>query len=559
MRYPSGVSKEQKMSVVRKNLARGMLILFALAVYCAALNHRRDEVPPGLNNDVAEEGLRGIQLLEAKRLEVINAHGVNADGRHFGHSMETLYLYLVGGVARFAGSTPLAVHLTSWCFVLAAIALLCALVRRLLPDMPAAVPLLLALSSVWLFHYGRSGLRAVTAPVFLLAFVLALDAVERGAGAKHWRALLCGALLGASLYGYTAARLLPVAFVLYAAVRLLQYREGRGARLRSYVWVAAGAFFASIPSIVELARDGRAFLGRGAYVLPAHVPDAARNFLDSLLLPLAYPEYARAVDRTHHFDGVSFGLTVAGLQPIHPLIGIAILYGVARAWRRRCEPLPMLLLCLWVTSLLALGIAGPSLTRFLIVLPLFLAFAAIGIAPLMDRPWRRGATVAALLLLTASEGRAYFDRMSRDPRSAGEFAEAATNIGRRARSLAGTHRQVLCIVAGNANVVHYLTYDDPGRVRINEFWHRRPDPRELPLQSVEPDVILVERHPDLAALRDAFATLARREPHPFFDEFLVDPAWDWQTLSLKEGPDSPLQRPNAEDDRAPGRFTRFMI
>ena len=549
------------MSDVRKNLARGMLILLTLAVYCAALNYRRDEVPPGLNNDVAEEGLRGLQLLEAKRLEVINAHGVNADGRHFGHSMETLYLYLVGGVARFAGSTPQAVHLTSWCFVLAAIALLCALVRRLLPDMPAAVPLLLALSSVWLFHYGRSGLRAVTAPVFLLAFVLALDAVERGAGAKHpWRALLCGAWLGAGLYGYTAARILPVAFVLYAAVRLLQHREGRGARLRSYVSVAAGAFFASIPNLVELARDGGAYLGRGAYVLPAHLPDAARNFLDSLLLPLAYPEYARAVDRTHHFDGVSFGLTVAGLQPIHPLIGVAILYGVARAWRRRSEPLPMLLLCLWITSLLALGIAGPSLTRFLIVLPVFLSFAAIGIAPLMDRPWKRAATVAALLLLTASEGRDYFDRMSRDPRSAGEFAEAATNIGRRARSLAGTHRQVLCIVAGNANVVHYLTYDDPGRVRINEFWHRRPDPRELPLQSVEPDVILVERHPDLAPLRDAFATLARRESHPFFDEFLIDPAWDWQTLSLKEGPDSPLQRPNTGDDRAPGRTTtRFMI
>jgi predicted alpha/beta hydrolase len=524
-----------------KNFARVMLVLLALLGYLGALNYRRDDVPPGLNNDVAEEGVRGIQLFEAGRLEVINTHGFNRAGVPFGHSMETLYLYLVGFASCFVGSTPLAVHVTTWFFVTATVALLILVVRRMGPAVPAAVPLLLAVSSVWLFHYGRSGLRAVTAPLFLLAFALALDSVERRPD-DRLHAVLCGAILGASLYGYTSARILPVAFVLYAVVTLLRREMAalRRERLRAWGLVVAGALVVSIPNLVACARDGKEFLARGSYVLPAHLQDAAWNFVGSLLLPLRYPEYAKAVAADHHFDGVSFGLTVAGLRPVHQLVGLAVLFGIAAAWRRRGETLPRLLLCLWGASLLALGMAGPSLTRWLIVLPVFLAFATIGIVPLLARPWLRRATVAALLLLTVSEGRAYFERLSRDPRSASEFAEAATDIGRRARELAEEDRAVLVIVAGNANVVNFLTHDDRFSVWISEFWHRAPDAREIPLQRTEPQVILVERHPGFTALGNLFATFARRETHPLFDEFVVDPAWDWQTFAPKEGPDSPV-------------------
>jgi hypothetical protein len=519
-----------------KHVAPALLVLLALLGYLAALDYKRDEVPPGLNNDVAEEGVRGIQLFEAGRLEVISTHGLNRAGVPFGHSMETLYLYLVGFASCFVGSSPMAVHVTTWFFVLGTIALLCLVVRRVTPSVPAAVPLLLAMSSVWLFHYGRSGLRAVTAPLFLLAFALALDSVERRPD-DRLHAALCGAILGASLYGYTSARILPIAFVLYAAMTLLQKEPAalRRERLRAWGLVAAGALVVSIPNLVACLRNGKEFLARGAYVLPGHLNDAAWNFVGSLLLPLRYPEYAKAVAADHHFDGVSFGLTVAGLNPVHPLVGIAVLCGIVAAWRRRAETLPRLLLCLWGASLLGLGIAGPSLTRYLIVLPVFLAFATLGIAPLVARPWLRRATVAALLVLTVSEGRSYFDRLSRDPRAADEFAEAATDIGRRARELADEDRAVLVIVAGNANVVNFLTHDDRFSVWISEFWHRAPDAREIPLQRAEPQVILVERQPGFAALERLFATFARRERHPLFDEFVVDPAWDWMTQSFKEG------------------------
>ena len=540
-----------------KSLLHGMAILLALACYLAALNYRRDEVPPGLNNDVAEEGVRGIQLVEAGRLEAINPQGLNRSGAPFGHSMETLYLYLVGFASRFAGSTRMAVHVVTWFFVLGSILLLCLVVRRVGPSIPIVIPLLLAMSSVWLFHYGRSGLRAVTAPMFLLAFALALDGVERVPG-RPLRALACGAILGASLYGYTSSRILPVAFLAYVAVSLIRRERAPDAasgaavagaapavparrdRLRSWMLVAAGALVVSIPNLVSLALGGREFLARGSYVLPAHVDHALWNFLGSVLLPVHYPEYARAVAADHHFDGVSFGLTTAGLRPVHPIVGLAVLWGVVRAWQRRREPLMRLLLCFWGATLLALGIAGPSLTRFLIVLPVFLTFAALGIEPLLVRRWTRGATVAALLCLTVSETRAYFDRLSHDPQAAREFAEAATDIGRRARQLAAADRQVLCVVAGNANVVNYLTHDDRQSVWISEFWHRAPDTREIPLQRAAPEVILLERNPGLRPLDDLFASFARRESHPLFDEFVVDPAWDWRTLSMKEGLDAPV-------------------
>ena len=558
MRYPSGLSRGLRMFVRPKNLLQGIVILLALVGYLFALNYKRDEVPAGLANDVAEEGLRGIQLVESKQIQVINEHGKNAAGRDFGHSMETLFLYLVGFAAGFIGSTSLAVHATTWAFTLASIVLLCAVVRRLRPGMPVSIPLLLAISSVWMFHYGRSGLRANTAPLFMLAFVLALDSVEREERPKWWRAVACGGILGAGLYGYTSCRVLPVAFLLYVGLSML-----RGPvvmkRLKVAAAVALGAFVVSIPNLVYLAQHGREYLSRGAYVLPAHVPDAARNFLFSLVLPVFYPWYAKAVDATHHFDGVSFGLTVAGLKPVHPLIGLAIVAGIVQAWRLRRTPLVPLLFSIWTVSLLALGVSGPSLTRFLIVLPIFLIAAALGIEPLLRTPWMRRATVGALCLLAASQVSSYFVVLGRDPQAAREFAEAATDIGRRARALARSDRQVLVIVAGNANVVHYLTYDGGRKVAINEFWHRRVDPREIPLQRVAPEVILVERHPDLAFLSEGFVPLGRREAHPLFDEFQVDPAWDWQTLSLKEGPDSPLDRPVAGYRAAPDVTTIRII
>src|SRR5690349_14003728 len=81
------------------------------AIYVLFLIYRHDRVPAGLNNDAAEEALRGIYLVAGRHFEVMTLM--------LGHSAETLYLYLMGGMAQLLGPTTISIQLTSWIFALA--------------------------------------------------------------------------------------------------------------------------------------------------------------------------------------------------------------------------------------------------------------------------------------------------------------------------------------------------------------------------------------------------------------------------------------------------------
>lgn len=499
-------------------------IAVALALYLLALNISRDQVPAGLNNDAAEEALRGVYLLEGGRFEAINLYGVNSAGVAFGVSMETLFLYILGVAAHLLGTTTLAVHVSTWLFVLASIWLMCRLTQRIDPALPSWLPALLAISSVWLFHYARSGLRANTAPVFLLAFTLLLDRTEQSV--PRWGiGLACGAALGLSLYGYTSCRVLPVAFVIHALGRL--WRDGGKRRdlLRRYAAVLAGALFISIPNLLFLLRQPDVFLFRGAYVVQGDILVKTLNVLRTLLLPFHYPEYVPVLGPTHAFDGVSIGLTVAGLRPVHPIVGMAFLIGLARAWSRRREPAVSFLLIAWLTGTVALGISGPSLTRMLLLLPFYLVVAALGLGAAFRF---RGAPLVigtVFLLLTAVQARDYFVTFAQNPISRLQYRPVATAMGWRARVLAADGTRVMCVVAGNANVVDYLTHDFHEGVRVIEFFFRPPDTDEFPLLQFRPQVILLERDPGFDLLRATFLPIGALEPHAGFDEFKVDPQW----------------------------------
>ena len=72
-------------------------------MYAAALMYQRESVPSGMNNDVAEEALRGLYLIEGHHFEVLTFS--------IGNSAETLYLYLVGVAAHILGPGTPAIQL----------------------------------------------------------------------------------------------------------------------------------------------------------------------------------------------------------------------------------------------------------------------------------------------------------------------------------------------------------------------------------------------------------------------------------------------------------------
>ena len=175
------------------------------------------------------------------------------------NSAEALYLYLVGLAAHVLGPGTLAIQVVGWAFGLAIVGLIGSSWALVPPS--HRVPLLTAACSLWLFHYARNGLR-LSPPLFLAAFALLLDRAERRSTALG-APLLAGIVLGLSIYGYTSARALPLAFLAYAAYRIVRRAAPRPELLRRYGTVLAGAFVISVPNLLFFLRHPKEFLTRG--------------------------------------------------------------------------------------------------------------------------------------------------------------------------------------------------------------------------------------------------------------------------------------------------------
>lgn len=422
-----------------------------LILYAGALAARREIVPSGLNNDVAEEALRGMALLGSGRFEPITTV--------IGNSAETLYLYLEALSVALLSPTTLALQALSGVCGILCIVFLVAVARRVDPAIPVHLPLLAGATSVWLFHYSRAGLRAIAAPLFLLAFTYFL----LGSRESRREALAAGAVLGFGIYAYTAFRIVPIAWVLWVAFELWRSRDRKGV-LRSAAFTAAAALVISLPNLLYAMDHPREFFLRGSYALQGGL---LRNLGATLLLPFGTLDSYDAIAGPHHFfDGVAVSLTLAGIHPLHPLVTLAALVGLVSVLRSGAARFPLFVLA---TGFLLLGATGPSLTRLLVLLPVVLLLAALGAARLPVR-----LALALFALVAVSHGHSYFSTFASDAEAQRYFSPAATPIGNRARALAAEGTKVLCVVSKDASVARYLTHGLDDRTRVVELSGPRP-------------------------------------------------------------------------------------
>lgn len=462
----------------------------AAAAYLALLLYHYRTVPDGLVNDTAEEALRGLLLLEERRAEVLTFV--------LGHSAETLWLYVVGLSAKLLGPSVLALVLPSALAAAATAVLVTLLARAVDPRTPWLAPFLLAAGSPWLFHYGRSGLRAISAPLFfaLAAFLLARASREP---ARPRPFLWVGAAVGASIYGYTACRLLPVALVLALATVWRNDRDRRGAWVRAGGAAGLGFVAASLPNLLFFAAHPGEFLTRGSYVAVGSGGGWFANVVATALLPFDMPHRYRFIwGESHVFDGVSAGLTGSGLDPVPLAAGILFTGGFVWRLARQRDVTTLFLAYTLALAIALLGPTGPSLTRLLVLVPVYIVFASLGAGALMRSPTARTAVLAGLALVGAHALVQYFSRQSDPSRESREcVASVHTAMGERARAVSA-NGPLLCVVTESANVVRYLAHGTP--VTVVEFYQRPFDPREAkPAPTVR--TLFVEAHPRLDAWR----------------------------------------------------------
>lgn len=496
----------------RRTRAR-VALAFSTAAYLALHALAAGRVPPGVAADPVIEAMRGLRLVLLRRFEVLTVS--------IGPSAETLWLYVTGASVAALGPTRIALLVPSILAASAVFVLVARFIRRVRPELPLAVAALVPASSIWLFHSGQIGLRASAAPlVFLGACFLLDDRVEQDVADRPFAA---GALLGLGIYAYSACRLLPIAWALHLAVRVLRRPAVRPALRREARRVLAGFALVSIPNVLFFFRAPGLFLDRGFYVVRGTPLDKLANVLATFLLPLGYPDRYRVWKGSGHvFDVTGVALTASGLNPIDWVAGPLAILGLL-AWRRGKETAALsFLLTTWVSGCVLLGFYGPSLTRLLILLPAWLVFTALGCDALVACAPRLRVPLAAFLALWLGlQARAYVTTFGRSESAAWQFNEAVTEMAERARDLTAEGGRVLVVSRTGRDVFKYFC-----RQRIELVYHvaapeGAPERDDVPLTGFAPDVILVERTPALDAWGNALGLGSRSTRPALYAEYAV--------------------------------------
>ena len=176
-----------------------------------------DELPPGLHYDEAFYGIDATDILQRREYPIFFME-------NFGR--EPLFSYLVAISFSLLGVSALSIRAVSAVAGIVTVPTLYFLVKEVFSQEEDSVlryrGLLAAFilaTSYWHVNFSREGLRAILVPLFeVLTFYFLWRGVRRGEEVSF---ACSGFFLGASLYTYQAARLLPPFLVLFLAYRFL--------------------------------------------------------------------------------------------------------------------------------------------------------------------------------------------------------------------------------------------------------------------------------------------------------------------------------------------------
>ncbi len=470
-----------------------------LALHALSFGH----VPAGLEGGPAVEALRGVHLIVRRRFEVMTFS--------IGTSAETLWLYLMGASVEILGPRWSSVVVLSVVAATTVVLLTVIAARRLDPGTPPAIPFLLSAGSVWLFHYGQVGLRAISSPLFFLVAILLVHAADSAGiqpASVFRRRFALGIVLGLSVYAYSSCRVLAPAWLFWAVAAELRKPSGERSFRSALGPGFLGIALISIPNALFFLREPGEFLFRGYYVYRGGFLWKVANVFWTALLPFHLPRFYRVwLGPGHNFDATAVSLTSAGVHPVDPVTAVAFAAGLALTLRSPRRPALSYLLWALGTGTLLLGLSGPSLTRLLLLQPAIVLLASIGLGhAFRAAPRIRPVLLAALLVPAALGFYEYAFRFGPSADAQREYLAPANAMGARARDLldADPSLRVLIVTRKGRDIVKFYNYRHIERVWLVEGAPPPSGAIDDGLRRFRPGVALVERG---AAFREAAATL----------------------------------------------------
>lgn len=245
-----------------------LVILITALALCVRI-YRLDEVPAGLYADEAANGVDTLDVLAGQ-------HPIFFE-RNFGR--EPLFIYLQSLAVAALGVSPWALRLTAAIIGALTVPAVYWMVREAfaMTDLPArwlaTWTALFVAFSYWHLNFSRIGFRAIMLP-FMSAiafawFWRAWRRLDAGESFPQTSIILCGVFIGATLYTYTAGRVLPVLVLLVAAIGIIQKRKSIQhvkRMIKASMIIVAVAFVVFLPLAIYSLQHPASANGRFWYV-----------------------------------------------------------------------------------------------------------------------------------------------------------------------------------------------------------------------------------------------------------------------------------------------------
>ncbi len=459
-------------------------------------------IPPGRSHDACENALAATELWSGGAdLLFTRVHGLDKE--------PLFHALLSAGMAVLEAERAL-----TGCSILlgaAALPATWALLRAAGLRGGAVVGVAWIAFGAWPVVYSLVGFRAVAAlPLCAAGMAGALALAQRareGRPLPGWLAAVTGLALTASLYAYTSARLVCAWTLVWLLACLIARRPGGW--LRTLAWLAAGCAPALPWLLALLGPEGRETLLRGGYVFAAEGAERSRLLLDAVLMPAHVGfDYAPISRPGYIADGASAVFPLSGLPPLAVGVTVLLVLGLATGlWsslRRAGGLAPTLAIGAWAAHLAVLGAAGPSTTRFLLILPALALLVGWGVERCLERVPVKPTAVLAICGLLGSGAAAWESgrlvTLVDHPHAWSNFPDAVMVASELAVDVPDDRTPV--VVVPRARSVVDLAARRRPQLQVVEFHHAAGTLADLPPAPDRP-VYLVVRHPHTdAVLRD---------------------------------------------------------
>lgn len=414
--------------MTRKQVFILLITIVALASFFRLWN--LTSTPPALYSD---EAINGNNALEASETGEYKTFYPENNGR------EGLYINIMAFFLKVFGNESWALRLPSVIFGILTVLGLFLLTKELFKKESVALFASFFLAaSFWHINFSRIGFRAIMAPAFLVWSVWLLwKTLENEAPRFTWKLGLktgiAGILFGLGFHSYIAYRVAPLLLI----IPFIIFLKKKKAKL--FLLFLLGAVLAALPLVIYFQDNPQDIFGRTSQVSVFASQGPILNLIKNAFITIQMFVFVGDFNWRHNFAGspqLWFPVTllfVAGL-----IISVKRIFSKQASFRAA-----YLFLLLWfIFMLLPVFISNegiPHSLRAIIVAPVVMIFAALGLETLLKRIRNKKAIpiIIIVLVLTISIQvyDKYFIKWANHPKVAESFNQDLTDIANKLNNL----------------------------------------------------------------------------------------------------------------------------